>query len=217
MLYCGLMNVKYMLSHRLRSLLPEPIKRILRAARLGLTAPEPYSPQIPQALLESCKVLSDRFVLLEYLPKNGRVAEIGTLKGDYARKIIDVCDPEELHLIDIDFSQLALDVSTNKIVKLHEGFSHKILDTFPENYFDWIYIDGDHTYEGVKRDISVAMKKVKPGGFLVFNDFARIASVGLGTFGVHRAVCEFSIEYNWQFTYFCLDGDALHDVALRKR
>jgi hypothetical protein len=211
------MSAKYMINHHIRSILPEALKRFLRALMLGITPPDKYSPEIPQHLLDSCKLLSNRYVLLSHLPKHGRVAEIGTLKGDYAREILQVCDPTELHLIDIDFRSLAKDVSSNEVVSLHQGFSHKALESFPDDYFDWIYIDGDHTYEGVKRDISVAMKKVKSGGYLVFNDFARIARAGLGTFGVHRAVCEFAAEKNWAFAYFCFNADALYDVVIQKK
>lgn len=34
-----------------------------------------------------------------------------------------------------------------------------------------IYIDADHSYEGVKKDISVACRKVKHDGILIFNDY----------------------------------------------
>ncbi len=62
-----------------------------------------------------------------------------------------------------------------------------MLAQFPDEHFDWIYIDGDHSYEGASRDARVAATKVKPGGHLVFNDFAH-ADPYLGAYGVHRAL-----------------------------
>jgi hypothetical protein len=39
------------------------------------------------------------------LPRAGRVAEVGTYRGAFARHILSACDPAELHLIDLDFSR----------------------------------------------------------------------------------------------------------------
>jgi hypothetical protein len=36
---------------------------------------------------------------------------------------------------------------------------------------DFVFIDGDHSYEGVRRDIEAWMPKVKPGGWLTGHDY----------------------------------------------
>ena len=38
-------------------------------------------------------------------------------------------------------------------------------------YFDWIYIDGNHTYEYVKQDLEGYRPKVKPGGYMAGDDY----------------------------------------------
>lgn len=50
--------------------------------------------------------------------------------------------------------------------------------------FDYIYIDGDHSYEGVGRDLSAALKKVAKGGVIVCDDYGNSKDV-------KRAVDEF--------------------------
>jgi len=45
---------------------------------------------------------------------------------------------------------------------------------FPDGYFDWIYIDADHSYSAMSNDAAVCASKLRPGGFLVFNYFAHI-------------------------------------------
>ncbi len=70
----------------IKRLLSEPLKKRLRALHL-LIAPMPEkSAPIPQELLENCKVLSSRYDMLDRLPKNAVCCEVGTLKGDFAKK-----------------------------------------------------------------------------------------------------------------------------------
>jgi len=37
---------------------------------------------------------------------------------------------------------------------------------------DFLFIDGDHTYEGVKRDFNMYSSLVKEGGIIAFHDIA---------------------------------------------
>jgi hypothetical protein len=43
---------------------------------------------------------------------------------------------------------------------------------FISNYFDLVYIDGDHTYDGVTADLHAWYDKVRVGGILCGDDFA---------------------------------------------
>ena len=61
----------------------------------------------------------------------------------------------------------------------------------------------------------VAASKVKPGGYLVFNDFAH-ADPYLGAYGVHRAVIEFAVTRGWTFAWWAYEPHGLYDVALRR-
>lgn len=50
--------------------------------------------------------------------------------------------------------------------------------------FDFVFIDADHSYEGAKRDIELALKLLSPGGLLFGHDYSK------GHAGVIRAVSE---------------------------
>tara|TARA_R110000765_G_scaffold328707_4_gene419615 strand:+ start:125 stop:694 length:570 start_codon:yes stop_codon:yes gene_type:complete len=49
--------------------------------------------------------------------------------------------------------------------------SEYVTPHFKDNSIDAIYIDGDHTFDGVCKDIESWLPKVKPGGMLVGDDF----------------------------------------------
>jgi predicted O-methyltransferase YrrM len=170
--------------------------------------------------LRNCVVLPNRIVLLEYLPHGGRVAEIGTGRGDFAREILRVANPRELHLIDHvvqpQAREMAEDPSFEGRVHVHKADSAEALESFPNAFFDWIYVDAQHTYEGVKRDIAAAKTKVKSGGYLVFNDYIMWSYFEMQPYGVVPAVNEFCIEHVWAFVYFTLPEHMYCDVAIRK-
>lgn len=55
--------------------------------------------------------------------------------------------------------------------------------------FDTVFVDGDHAYEGVRRDIDALLPLVVQGGVLLFHDFYH-AGNATGEYGVQRAVEE---------------------------
>jgi SAM-dependent methyltransferase len=164
--------------------------------------------------------LPHRDELLKQLPPGGVVAEVGTYQGHFARKILDVCQPDRLHAIDIDLGAFAYrdfgsELSSERLV-LHQGDSSTILSGFSDGYFDWMYIDADHSYEGVYKDIQQAKRVVRPDGLLVFNDYTVYSWVGGGVYGIPRAVHDLCLDEGWEFTYFALNSAGYHDVALRR-
>lgn len=60
---------------------------------------------------------------------------------------------------------------------------------------DLLFIDGDHTYEGVKRDFEMYSPMVQAGGLVVFHDIVEIPGP---EFGVHRFWNEVKSGYQHQ-------------------
>lgn len=58
---------------------------------------------------------------------------------------------------------------SEKIISIR-GLTSQTLDSLAKNYFDIIFIDADHTYNGVKKDIQLAMPLLKRSGILVGHD-----------------------------------------------
>jgi Methyltransferase domain len=189
------------------------IRTLYRALRsLG---PVEVSKRLPAELLRECRFCASRYDMLEELPQQGAVAELGTYRGDFARHILTRNRPRELHVIDIDHSHFDKRLLADSRIKRHQGLTHELIAGFPDGYFDWIYVDADHSYAATIRDARTSAPKIRPGGFLVFNDFAHIDPF-LGRYGVHRAVVDFALETRWPFHFFAYQRTALYDVALRK-
>ena len=171
---------------------------------------------------ENCRVLPDRNVVLQKMKRGGVVAEVGVQTGRFSRTILDICSPSKLHLIDIDLTRHSIDRQfeneiASGIAQLHQGDSSSILRDFPDSYFDFVYIDADHSYEGVKRDIQAGISKVKHDGFLVFNDYTYWSPAECMPYGVIQAVNELCLEGEWEMIYFALAYYMYCDVALKRR
>lgn len=177
------------------------------------------APLLPQELLEKCTLLQDRYAILERLPKNAVCAEIGTDRANFARKILDICSPKKLYIFEIDVSRIHRpnidDAVKSSQCEVVEGDSGQNLEKFPSDFFDWIYIDGDHYYEGVKKDIELAATKLKKGGLIVLNDYTVWSPVGMTHCGVARAVNEFCIENRYEFVFLAFQTMMYNDIAIR--
>ena len=186
----------------------------------GFTPSDIFEPlKLPdQDSLKATKMYASRYEMLENLPSGGIVAEVGVQEGLFSLEILNRCRPLQLHLIDIDISPTSNNEELKKSdkVQFYEADSSKALSSFPDNFFDWIYIDGDHSYEGVKRDAHVSMQKVKPGGYLVFNDFTIWSPVEMIDYGIPYVVCELIRNFNYKMTHFALHPLGYHDVAIQK-
>lgn len=202
------------MSLELRERLPS---RLRHAQRLGahLSVRGQVSPPTPSRLLEGCRVVASRQHLIARLPQGGVVLEVGTDTGAFAREILAISAPRALHIIDLDLSRIAPDVAADGRVTLHKGLSHDRIAEFPDAHFDWIYIDADHSHAGVARDAAAAAAKLRPGGVLVFNDFAH-ADPFLGACAVHRAAVEFAVRQHWPLIFMACEGAGLYDLALRR-
>jgi len=132
--------------------------------------------------------MSRRSSILKLINKGDRVIEVGVWKGDFSREILRK-DPSILHLVDpwihqdnkgewYRISQESMDSIYDSVVQKYGSLSNvKIWRVKSENFrpipsVDLVYIDGDHSYEGVKKDLRVFWPMVKSGGYLTGDDYS---------------------------------------------
>lgn len=54
---------------------------------------------------------------------------------------------------------------------LHNDFSYNVVSNFEDETFDFIYIDANHEYEHIKRDIELYLPKLKKDGIFGGHDY----------------------------------------------
>ncbi len=78
---------------------------------------------------------------------------------------------------------------------IHEEKILDIIEKYPDEYFDVIFLDGDHRYESVKEEIQACYGKVKINGWLGGHDYGK-PSIPHCPVGVQQAVDEWMAERN---------------------
>jgi hypothetical protein len=187
------------------------------------------------------KKFDTRIEMLSLLPQGAVIAELGVFKGDFSAEILNICKPRELVLVDIwsDEQIISGDVNgenvqvyksgaelypevlkrfgNNPAVKIIKAWSSHI-ETFPDNYFDAIYVDADHEYPGALRDLETGYKKIKHGGWLMGHDYQMnyTKSTADWKFGVKRSADEFCEKYNQKITVKGMDGCVSFGIKINK-
>ena len=94
----------------------------------------------------------------EYLAKYSKILNIEKQDVDF----------QEYY--DAIYSEVYSKFGIDPRVTIHRMTSDEWFDSKPEK-LDWIYVDGDHSYEGCLRDLENSLKVVKPGGMIMGDDY----------------------------------------------
>lgn len=100
---------------------------------------------------------------------------------------------------DLQYEQFKELVADKPFVQIYRKYSFDAARHFPDEYFDLIYLDADHSYEGCKKDLELWYPKVKTGRFFTGDDYREgwIKWVDMDI-GVIPAVNEFFAEHGKQ-------------------
>jgi Methyltransferase domain len=181
---------------------------------------------------------SARKKLLDALPKNGVGVEIGVWKGDFSAQLLKAAAPKLLHLVDpwiastsedraseawygadkitqngMDsihdavVARFANDVARGSVV-IHRTTAEAALGPMAAASVDYVYVDGDHSYDGVTTDLALASRITRNGGLICADDYLLDA---WWKDGVVRAIHELLVAQP-----FVIESKIASQIILRK-
>ena len=169
-----------------------------------------------------------------------KILELGIFKGEFLDYIVENLDYSKVEGVDLfygnqgsgdqdgnNFEYVDLEKQyvllnnkylDNENVNVYKSYTTTHLSNKPNNFYDIIYIDADHSYEGVKKDILLAHQKIKPGGYIMGHDYEMNMDKAKNPyyFGVRQAVCEYCENYNQEIIAKGMDGCVSFCIKVNK-
>jgi hypothetical protein len=201
----------------------------------------PEALALPPHLLECCTVLPDRTAILPLLPKAAVFAEVGVATGDFSQLVLSLCEPAtfiaidrfRLHELPSLWGRPTSEIFAGRAhgdayrsrfaglieagrMQVLEGDSAACLDRLAPGSVDIVYVDADHDYASVRRDLAAAHRAVADDGWIILNDYIIVPGLKEDTlYGVVHAGHEFMTAHDWGMQYLALQTRMFCDVALR--
>lgn len=199
---------------------------------------------LPSEKIEACRLYNDRRAILKEYKKGLCIAEVGVAFGDFSKDLLLNMNPEKFYAIDYFFAdnpylkggngmwdnpafrksgltlqefyeQRFKDEIDNGTMNICRGLSWEALETFDDEFFDFVYLDAAHDYESVKKDIAALHRKVKKGGIIQFNDYGFVHAVTRTAYGVLPAVNHFIWNNDCEVIGYCMNENGFADLAVR--
>lgn len=95
------------------------------------------------------------------------------------------------------FGKIEVNNYINSFIMTTKEFAKK----FPKKKFDYIYIDGDHSYKGVKSDYKLFWPRLNKKGFMTFHDISVTGTQPEGEYGVKRFWNEIRAKNRLEFSF----------------
>ena len=131
--------------------------------------------------------------LLDLIQKNNfkTIAEVGVKFGRTTYFLLDNLPDITIYAIDLDISKFynkeIKEKYRDRLIPI-QGYSYSVADRLLNQSLDLVFIDADHSYDAVKKDILAYTPKLKTTGLLTGHD--------IDYPGVNRAVNELIKNYD---------------------
>lgn len=166
----------------------------------------PHTPDSEKKMFSDCinYMINDLFNDQE----NYKGVEIGVLNGETSGFLLDI--DKKISLVGIDplipdsMEQSligSLELINSNTSRASERFqfindySFNVVNQFKDKSIDFLFIDGDHTYNAVEKDFNLYFPKVKEGGLIFMHD-SRMFRGGANFHKGSSEFCDFVIENN---------------------
>ena len=142
--------------------------------------------------LMSLSDLDSIYELVNHLPENSNILEIGCFLGSVTCTIKEACNNSNLYCVDIwsdethnsymqgyDRKVIKKDITSN--LETWRSNTNHLTNTYMyqmnsmaaefDTKFDFIFLDGDHTYNNVRAELIKYSKYLKPNGYIAGHDY----------------------------------------------
>ena len=197
-------------------------------------------PALETKHLLGARLHANRYQMMKSLRlgKNLIFAEIGVELGSFSEFVLTSLSIGEYHAFDLFLLHELPQLWGKSPAEVFDGKSHQqfYADRFKgemdrkqlfvhagdsaaqmsasDRAFNVIYVDGDRSIEGVKRDAIAAAGRLRPDGFLIFKDYIMFDHMGGMPFGIVPVVNELCVTYGWRLTHMALNRNMFCDVVL---
>ena len=158
-------------------------------------------------------MIKDRIALVEHFKELGftKGAEIGVADGRYAEILCQTIPDLEYYGIDVwaeydgnwrdnNYQNVAYERAKDRLKdygksNLIKRTSLEASSLIPDDYLDFVFIDGSHLFDNVMLDILLWSKKVRKGGIISGHDYYQFKNSGIIQ-AVNAYVEEHKIDLN---------------------
>jgi hypothetical protein len=151
------------------------------------------------------------------------IAEVGVAFGDFSKVLIRTLQPASFSAFDIfkfheeeyvfgRLTKLELNGLPHKIhyermmqstfpsvrIAVYEGDGAANMDRILDASLDLIYIDANHDISHVERDTCVSLRKIKPTGVIIFNDYIMTDHLSDRPYGVVQIANDVIAKQGWK-------------------
>ncbi len=220
------MNVKSKILQHLQEIINLTQNEIAIQRNQALSDIPKYS--VEKKHCEGAILLNNRSQLIKKMHSKGIVAEIGADEGKFSQEIIKATDPAKLVIVDAWHTERYDESKANSVKDLFESeiaagqveivrsLSVEAAKHFDDNYFDWIYIDTDHSYKTTLAELYAYERTIKEGGYICGHDYVMGNWASGYKYGVIEAVAEFCLERDWKISYITADYTENNSFAICK-
>lgn len=176
-------------------------------------------PDVPSSAVLGARLFANRNEAIASLKRGGAIAEIGALVGEFSQVMWRNLEPSSFHLFDLHYDRWRRknpELDEDPRVTFHIGDSSTSLEELPDQFFDIIYIDADHSEDGVRKDTKVSIRKLKPDGVLVFDDYTIWSPFEFLDYGIVQVVNPLLDSGEWVVEYLSLDPYMYCNIAIRR-
>lgn len=168
--------------------LSAPIKVADAAGKETSFSPAQDRAQLPKGFFEAPDIAFYRDIYGQLVPPDGYTVEVGVYRGRSVVSVADVVRQRNIAVRCVDtFEPYRDDPSTTlfeefRATLINAGISGFVVPVksrsveaaaqIPYSSLDFVFIDGDHSYEAVRDDIKAWLPRVKKGGWIGGHDYA---------------------------------------------